>query len=501
MTGLMDIIATVSGRVVCGSADVCVVNIAFDSRSVEPGSLFVCVTGNHADGHNYIANAVERGAVAVVVEEAVWAQRREEILGKAAGATVVVTENTRRALAYFSACLYDYPSEKLRVYGLTGTKGKTTCSYILRKIFLEAKKSVGFVGTTAVIAGDKEWDSNKTTPEAATLQCYLKQMVDAGDEICVMEVSSTGLKQQRAECIAFQAAAFLNLYTDHIGPDEHEDMEEYFSWKMALLDRVPIAFVNGDISYTDQVVERVVSRGGKVYTFGFGENCDVRATEFRNTQPDGADGSTFVLSSPWYQGELVMNIPLEFNVMNALCAICFASLEGIPFETIQSALKKVSIPGRIQKIPFAGDFTVYVDYAHNPKSLEHLLKALRKECKGRLITVFGCGGDRSLERRHDMGEVSGWNSDFTIVTTDNPRSEDPRTIMEAIAGGIPEHAPYVMIENRREAIQEAISMAKTDDMVIIAGKGHEKTQTICGISYPFDDAVVAAECLAQIRTN
>ena len=487
-------------QLIAGSIDKDISCIAHDSRNASPGCVFVCVHGHTFDAHLYVPEVAEKGVAAIVISNDQELYTKEELEGfsKQNNLAVVGVGNTRIALAKMSLAFFDYPANKLEMIGITGTKGKTTTTYMIHDIFSAAGKKTGMIGTVANILDGEAKQANRTTPEAFDLQMMLAQMVAVGSESCVMEVSSLGLAFGRVYGCDFFVGAFTNLYLDHISREEHADMKEYLDAKMMIFEQSRNAVVNLDCSVGQEVAE-FARRHCNVITYGLSEECDCRAEEIRRVRRKGITGSEFTLMCPWYQGKVFVELPGRFNVYNALCAISVSGLCGIPFSALKEALAKVSVPGRLQMVPNNRNITILVDYAHNAASLEILLETLREYCHGRLITVFGCGGNRSKTRRTEMGEVSGRLSDLTIVTSDNPRTEEPSDIIADILNGlIPTGGTYIVEMDRTTAIESAISQAKPDDFVIIAGKGHENYQIFKDRTIHFDDAEVAAEILSRL---
>ena len=389
----------------------------------------------------------------------------------------------------------------MTLYGITGTKGKTTTTYLLRDILLEAGLGSGLLGTVSNVIGKKVIPASHTTPESYELQALLAEMVSEHLDNCVMEVSSQGLKLSRVHSCRFRVGAFTNLYHDHIGDTEHADMDEYLKAKLQIFDISEHGLINIDSSVAKQVIEYAQTRC-VVHTYGIEKEADITATGLRKEQRSGSIGTTFSLKSPWYNGEIFICMPGRFNVYNALCAIGTAGIAGVPFDCVQRALAGAHVPGRIQSVPNPLALHVFVDYAHNAASLENLLFTLREYCQGRLITVFGCGGNRSKTRRFEMGEIAGKMSDITVITSDNPRKEDPLMIIEDILQGISKTTGTYLIEpDRREAIRLALSQLRKDDFVVIAGKGHENYQIFHDKTIHFDDAETALALINEMNCH
>jgi UDP-N-acetylmuramoyl-L-alanyl-D-glutamate--2,6-diaminopimelate ligase len=457
------------------AADVDVTALALDNRRVEPGTVFFCVRGFTRDGHDYAADAVARGAVALVVDHPL-----------SLGVPEVVVDDVRAAMAPAAARLHGDPTATLRTVGVTGTNGKTTSAYLVRALLEAAGEPTGLLGTVKSIVGGVEREVLRTTPEAIDLQASFAEMRDAGDTHCVMEVSSHALVLGRADAIHWAAAIFTNLTQDHL--DFHPTMDDYFAAKQRLFEAQPtVAVVNVDDPYGARLAREI--DGPRLVTIAIDAPADLRATDIAS---DFA-GSTFVA------GGLALRSPLpgRFNVYNVLGAVAAARALGVDDATIVAALPDVDpVPGRFEPVAVGQDFALVVDYAHTPDSLENVLAAARPLTRASLICVFGCGGDRDRTKRPLMGEISARLADRTIVTSDNPRSEDPDAIVAEIMAGIDGGAAAEAIVDRRAAIERAVELAGPGDVVVVAGKGHEQGQELeGGRKVPFDDVGVAREAL------
>lgn len=474
-------------KVVRGSDQIEVTELINDSRKVSEGSVFVCISGAVSDGHSYVAEVAEKGAAAVVVEKDVEAPE---------GLTVIRVEDTRYALALMSASYFDYPAEKLKVIGITGTKGKTTTTYMVKSILEEVGHKVGLIGTIEALIGDRAIPASNTTPESYTIQNYFAQMVEAGCDSVVMEVSSQGLMLHRTAGIPFEIGIFTNLGEDHIGPNEHKDFEDYKRCKGLLFKQCRIGIGNVDDQWFADVFRGATCR---VETFGFSEKADLRAVDVEHISRPGYLGVKYHVTG-LMDFDVEIDIPGEFSVYNSLTAIAVCRHFDVPVEKIQKALKVAKVKGRIEMVKVSDEFTLMIDYAHNAMSLESLLRALRDYEPGRIVTVFGCGGNRSRTRRYEMGEVSGKLSDFTIITSDNPRFEEPQAIIDDIITGIKKtDGKYIDICDRKEAIRYAIRHGQPGDVIILAGKGHETYQEIRGVKYDMDDRVLIREVLEEMK--
>ena len=474
-------------KVVQGSDETEVTTLVNDSRKVEPGSVFVCISGAVSDGHKYIPDVVEKGAAAVVVEREVSVPEH---------VTVIRVEDTRYALALMSAAYFGYPAEKLKVIGITGTKGKTTTTYMIKSILDSVGHKVGLIGTIEAIIGDERIPAANTTPESFTIHQYFARMVEAGCDCVVMEVSSQGLMLHRTAGIPFEIGIFTNLGRDHIGPNEHKDFDDYKRCKGLLFKQCRLGIANVDDKYFHDVFQGATCR---VETFGFSEKADLRAENVQLVSRPGYLGVAYHVAG-LMDFDVEIDIPGTFSVYNSLTAISVCRHFGVPVEKIRDALKKAKVKGRIEMIKVSDEFTLMIDYAHNAMSLESLLTTLKEYHPKRLVCLFGCGGNRSKERRYEMGEVSGRLADLTIITSDNPRFEEPQAIIDDIKIGIGKtDGKYVEICDRKEAIKYAISHGQPGDVIVLAGKGHEDYQEIKGVKYPMDERVLIAEVLEELK--
>jgi UDP-N-acetylmuramoyl-L-alanyl-D-glutamate--2,6-diaminopimelate ligase len=464
----------VLGEAAADAPPVAVTALAYDNRRVEPGTVFFCVRGFTRDGHDFAADAVDRGAVALVVDHP---------LGL--GVPEVVVGDVRAAMAPAAARLHGDPTATLGTVGVTGTNGKTTTAYLVRALLEAAGRPTGMLGTVTSIVGGEEREVARTTPEAIDLQATFAAMRDAGDTDCVMEVSSHALALGRADAIHWAGAIFTNLTQDHL--DFHPTMEDYFQAKRLLFAAGPeVSVVNIDDPYG----ARLAAEFPAAATIAIDNpDADLRAIDVRSDM----SGSTF------RAGDLQLRSPLpgRFNVLNVLGAVAAVRALGVGDETIVAALPEAGrVPGRFEPVDEGQDFAVLVDYAHTPDSLDNVLRAARPLTRGRLLCVFGCGGDRDRGKRPQMGEIAARLADHTIVTSDNPRSEDPAAIVAEILTGIADDSDSEAIVDRHDAIARAVGMAEAGDVVVIAGKGHEQGQEFeRGRKIPFDDVTVAREAL------
>ncbi len=476
---------------IVGDGSASVADLETDSRQVKPGSLFFCLQGHTVDGHAYAGQAAERGACALVVS------RELEI-----SLPQLVVPDTRLALAVLADYFYGHPSRQLRPIGVTGTNGKTTTTYLMEKIWADAGVAAGVIGTIETRYGGRSFPMSGTTPDVLELQRIFKSMVDAGTQRCAMEVSSHALEQGRVKGTRFRAAVFTNLTQDHL--DYHGTMEAYEAAKGLFFSRLgndygtdpserSYAVLNADDEASGRFAKLTAA---EVITYGIDREADLRAKDVRIT----ARGTEFTLLSP--QGERKVRLRLlgKFNVYNALAALAAAYGEGISLDLAACSLENVpGVPGRAEAVDEGQPFAVVVDYAHTPDGLENILRTVRELASGRVICVFGCGGDRDRTKRPKMGKIAERLADVLLVTSDNPRTEDPLAILKDIEAGLKEAGTpedrYALLPDRREAIEKAVEMASAGDVVLIAGKGHETYQIIGGVTHDFDDRLVARAAL------
>jgi UDP-N-acetylmuramoyl-L-alanyl-D-glutamate--2,6-diaminopimelate ligase len=453
-----------------GAPSVDVSALAYDNRAVQPGTVFFCVPGMTRDGHDFAPDAIARGAAALVVDHP---------LGL--GVPEVVVHDVRAAMAPAAARLAGDPTARLQVVGITGTNGKTTSAFLVRALLEAAGRRTGLLGTVSSVIGGNETPMIRTTPEAIDLQRTFREMLDAGDECCAMEVSSHALELHRADAIHWRVAVFTNLTQDHL--DFHPDMESYFAAKRRLFEAGPrAAVINVDDPYGRRLAEDF-----DAVTIAIDSDADLRAEDVRFE----LTGSTFAVDGL----ELRSPLPGRFNVLNVLGAVAVARELGVDDATIARAVPQAGrVPGRFEPVDEGQSFAVLVDYAHTPDSLENVLRAARQLARGRVVCVFGCGGDRDRGKRRELGRIASELADVAIVTSDNPRSEDPEAIIAEVLAGM---GPGAVTEvDRRAAIDQAVGLADAGDVVVIAGKGHEQGQEFeGGRKVPFDDVTVAREAL------
>ena len=472
-------------ELVSGSEDMQIENVVYDSRKVTEGSLFICIEGGTADGHTFIPDVVKKGAKALIVTKDV-----SGLLPADADVTVIRVKDSRYALAFVSAAYFGHPAEKLKVIGITGTKGKTTTTYLVKSILEHAGHKVGLVGTIEAVIGQEHIPANNTTPESYVLQEYFAKMVEAGCDTVVMEVSSQGLMLHRTQGFVFDYGI---VEPDHIGPLEHKDFADYMHCKGLLFKQCRVGIVNCDDAHYQDVIR---DHTCKIETFGFAENADYRAQDLKLISGAGFLGIDFKARGK-VNLDIELHAPGRFSVYNALCAIAICNHFGVTADEVKEALLQAHVKGRIELVKVSDDFTLMIDYAHNAMALESLLTTLREYKPKRLVCLFGCGGNRSKLRRYEMGEVSGKLADLTVITSDNPRNEEPQAIIDDIKVGISKtDGKYVEIIDRKEAIAYVIRHGQPGDVIVLAGKGHEDYQEIKGKKYPMDERDIIADVLA-----
>lgn len=478
-----------------GSGDARIAGLQIDSRKVRAGDAFICISGYKQDGHDYAESAAASGAAALVVERKLPVALPQ-----------LIVRDCRHALAVLACHFYGYPSGQLKMIGVTGTNGKSTTTYLIDRILNDADRPAGLIGTIQTAFGGRSIQSNRTTPDALELQSHLRTMLDEGAEYCVMEVSSHALEQGRVKGCDFRTAVFTNLTQDHL--DYHGTMERYQAAKGLFFTRMGNVF-DPDPAKRKYVVLNADDPASKEYaaytaaetiTYGIDRPADIRATDIQAT----SRGTRF--RAVVFQQEAMLETRLigKFNVYNALAAIAATVLEGVPLDAIRHSLESISgVEGRVEPVEAGQEYPVIVDYAHTPDGLENVLQTVKPLASGRLICVFGCGGDRDREKRPLMGKIAARYADIIIMTSDNPRTEDPESILDEIEQGLIEegatNARYERIADRAQAIQKAVEMASRNDVVLIAGKGHETYQTIGQTSCHFDDRLIAKEAIRGLH--
>lgn len=468
-----------------GDMDVEIGSLILNSREKSDKGLFFCISGAKFDAHAFAGQALENGCVALVVSHPLSQYTVPQ----------VVVQNVRSAMAYLAGAFFGHPARQLKLIGVSGTKGKTTTSYLVKAIMEKAGYKMGLIGTTGNMIGDEHLHSNLTTPDPIDLHRCFRQMVDAGVQAVSMEVSAHAIDMCRLDGLTFEAACYTNLSQDHL--DYFHTMENYFETKKRFFieGQVLNAALNADEDTTVAILDDL-----KVpyLTYGISANADLFARDIEISE-NGVDFSIQLRGVE--EMDIHMQMTGMFNVYNALAAASLAMIEGIDKEAIREGLSSVkAVPGRIEMLETGTVYKVILDYSHSPDALENILKTVRTFTKKRVIVLFGCGGDRDHGKRPMMGEIGGRLADFSILTSDNPRTENPDAILEAIEEGMkPTHGEYTIIENRREAIRYALKMGREGDVIILAGKGHETYQDVMGVKRPFDEKVVVSELLMELR--
>ena len=483
---LKKILVGLEGIKAKGSVDLEIKGIEKNSKEVKEGYMFVAIKGFSVDGHKYIAGAIENGATAVMVEEGCDLKA----LNIPENVTILMVPDTRKALAICSSNFYGNPSAQLKLIGVTGTKGKTTTTFMVKEILEKQGYKVGLIGTIANYIGEVcLGDSSRTTPESIELQKLFARMVEEKCQVAVMEVSSQSLKLDRVYGCDFDIGVFTNFSEDHISEHEHPDMEDYFKSKCKLFDMCKTAFINVDDLYGEKLKQIIPC---EFATYGIDNSCNLLAKDITITN----SYVDFKVKLTDRNERVKVDIPGRFTVYNALAAISIALKLGCSSENIKEALLEIKVPGRSELVPNKKGLTIMIDYAHSPESLENILSAVKSYTRGKVISVFGCGGDRDTSKRAIMGEISGRIADYTIITSDNPRTEKPELIVEEIESGMKKtNGKYEVVVDRIEAIKTAINMAGKTDIIVLAGKGHEPYQEINGVKYPFDERKIVNDII------
>ena len=474
-------------KLIKGNEDVEICDLAYDSRNISEEYVFVAIVGNNVDGHEYIDAAVENGAKVLIVSKEVVVS---------SDVTVVLVDDTSKILSKLSMNLFDDPHKKMTTIAITGTKGKTTTSFMIKRIIEESGSKCGVIGTTGIYIGDKYYPNKNTTPLSYDTLKYMNEMVADGIKYVVMEVSSQALKYDRVNDIVFDYGIFTNLTHDHIGEFEHSDMDDYVSSKAKLFKQC----VHGVFNLDDEYFFNMVDMGeSTINTYGYGDKADLRAVSMDlyrdgskigiNLELDGVIKDNFKISTPG-----------KFSSYNSMSSILTCHLMGIDVKYIKKALESFSVKGRVEPVHVSSDFTLLIDYAHNGVSTESILTTIREYNPKRIVTIFGCGGNRSRDRRYEMGEIAGKYSDYCIITEDNNRFEEFDDIAKDILIGMNKtNCEYKIISDRKEAIKYAIENGKKGDIIMLIGKGHEDYKEIKGVRYPFDERVVIKEILEEIN--
>ena len=485
------VLAGLEGLKAKGNLDLYINAKQSDSRKVEDGYMFIAIKGFDTDGHTFIDKAIENGAKCIMVQAGCDLKK----LKIPENVTLIVAEDTRYALAIAACNFYEHPSKKFKLVGVTGTKGKTTTTFMIKRILEKQGQKVGLIGTIAKYIGNKNLgESDRTTPDSLELQRLFSQMAKAKVDTVVMEVSSQSLKLDRVTGCNFDIVLFTNFSEDHISAKEHPDMEDYFNSKLKLFKMCKTGFINADDLKVSQIKKLLPEND--IQSYGIDNAADLLAKDITVTN----SYVDFKVKLGDKNERVKTSIPGRFSVYNSLAAICVARKLGVTPENIKEALADVRVPGRSELVSNRKGLTIMIDYAHSPESLNSILKAVKAYCQGRVISVFGCGGDRDTSKRPVMGEISGTIADFSIITSDNPRTEEPIKIIEQIEEGMKKaKGKYIVIENRREAIKYAVEMASKRDIIVLAGKGHETYQEIKGKKNHFDEREIVREIIKEIK--
>ena len=488
---LKKVLAGLDGLKAKGNLNIDIKGIESDSRKIDKEYMFVAIKGFDQDGHEYIEKAISQGARCIMVQEGF----NIKSVNIPEDVTIVMAKDTRYALAIVACNFYEHPSKKFNLVGVTGTKGKTTTTFMIKRILEKQGQKVGLIGTIAKYIGNKNLgESDRTTPDSLELQRLFSQMVKEKVDTVIMEVSSQSLKLNRVAGCKFDIVLFTNFSEDHISPKEHPDMEDYFNSKLKLFQMCKTGFINADDLKVSQVKKLLPDND--IQTYGIDNSADLLAKDITVTN----SYVDFKVKLGDKNERVKVSIPGRFSVYNSLAAICVAKKLGVTPENIKEALLDVRVPGRSELVSNKKGLTIMIDYAHSPESLSSILKAVKSYCPGRVISVFGCGGDRDNAKRPVMGEISGLIADFTIITSDNPRTEKPDKIIKQIEEGMKKaKGKYIVIENRKEAIKYAIQMATKRDIIVLAGKGHETYQEINGKKNHFDEREIVRDIIKELK--
>lgn len=471
---------------VIGVTNVKVNGIQYDSRKVKKNNIFVAIDGFKVDGHDYIENALDNGAIAVILEKDVNIN---------SNVAIIKVKDSRKALAKLSSAFYDNPSRKIELIGVTGTNGKTSVTYIIDSILRASNKKTGIIGTVGTYVNGIHINTKNTTPESLELQQIFSQLVKAGTDCCVMEVSSHSLNLSRVDYCDFKVGIFTNLTKEHL--DYHNNMENYYNAKKKLFYKTSKCnIINIDDDYGRELIKEISTLNTPLYTYGIKYESDIFATDIQYS----ATGVSFNLNTPKGNININMNIPGVFTVYNSLAAASCAYVYGVDLKDIKLGLEQIKgVKGRFEVIPTNRDFTVIIDYAHTADALEKVLKAIDDFAEGRKVIVFGAGGDRDISKRAPMGEVAGSYCDLCIVTSDNPRTENPQKIINDVVAGINKsNGKYITFIDRKEAIEYAIKNSKPKDIILLAGKGHETYTIIGDKTLPFDEKNIVLDILKDL---
>lgn len=486
---LYKLIGNLNIMAIDGNMDIDISDIHYDSRLVTQNSLFICIKGFNSDGHNYVKDAIEKGAKAFLIQDDIDIKARGDF-------TFIKVKDTREGMATIACNFYKNPANTLEIIGVTGTNGKTSITTFLKQI-LSKRAQTGLIGTININDGKNEIISKNTTPESVDLQSYFNDMINNNCKYCAMEVSSHSLALNRVGSVNFSIGIFTNLTEDHL--DFHKDLEDYRNAKEKLFHKTSIAnIINIDDEGGKVIFDNIKKLSTPAYTYGINSDADFTASEIK-LYPNGV---SYKLKTPTYTDYIYVNIPGKFTVYNTLGVISACYILNVDIETIKAVLKNTpGVKGRFENIKNDEGLTVIVDYAHTPDALENVLNTSKEFVKGKIITVVGCGGDRDKTKRPIMGKIAQQNSDITIITSDNPRTECPNIIINDILKGIDiNNDNFMVIEDRKEAIYKAIELANVGDVVMIAGKGHENYQIVGTTKHHFDDKEIALEAIDVLKS-
>ena len=469
----------------CKDMNMDISDIAYNSTKVSSGSMFVCLKGSNIDGHFFVKEAIDKGCKVII------AQQELEILFE----NVVIVKDTRKELAKMSCNFFGHPASKLITVGITGTKGKTTTSHMIKSILEQNGDKVGVIGTMGVLLGSEVIKTENTTPESYEIQSHLSYMVDQGCKYAVLEASSLGLKHHRLDGFKFDYGIFTNFSKDHVGTNEHEDMDDYFKSKCLLFKNSEVGFVNRD---DDKYFDIKKNSTCDIKTFGFESSSDLYCSKTGLIVNQGYVGVECEFRSNSHEYNLKIPIPGRFNVYNALAACLFCESVGVKPDVIFKGINKIKVKGRVEPVKTPGNYTVLIDYAHNAVSMQNVLTTLREYNPSRLIVLFGAGGNRPKDRRYEMGEVAGRLADLSVVTADNSRFENVTDIIKDIEVGVQKSkGKYIVIPDRKNAIKYCLETAQDGDIIVLAGKGHETYQEINGVKYNFDEREIINNILSE----
>ena len=489
MKTLKELLTNVDYTILRGSDEIEICDLIIDSRKTKEGCAFFCFIGANSDGHDYIDDVIQKGAAAIIVQKDV-----EIDIPEGRDLTILRTDDNRYALAQASAEYFDQPAKKMTTIGITGTKGKTSITSFLQTILEKAGHKVGTIGTVGADTGSEFVKTETTTPESYDVESFFAKMVENGCDFCVMEVSSQALKLNRVAGITFDYGLFTNLSPDHIGGAEHKDLEEYIYCKSLLFRQCKKGFFNIDDEHFEAITKNATC---SVQTFSCHKESDLKADDIQYVRDGDFIGMSFSTKGV-VEDDFRISAAGEFSVYNALSAIIVAQDVGVDVQIMKDAFLNVHVKGRMEQVKISPKFTLLIDYAHNAMAMEHILKAMRKYEPKRIVSLFGCGGNRSRLRRFEMGETSGKYADFSILTEDNSRLEKCEDIIADIVEGISKtDGEYIIIPDRKEAIKYSILHAQEGDIVLLLGKGHEDYQDKNGVKTPFDERVIIQEILNE----